>query len=389
MKKTSLKKLGIILTLVAISNMIIAGEVFALQQVAININSGSLSFKPPTSITFKKTMLRAGQPTIATAVLDPADPDQNLQVIDQAVGTTFNIDVSMQNFQKTAAKYLVSGINPPETILTLNDISNIQDNSFVIIGDEYMKVVSVNIGANAIQVERGQLGTTANTYNADAPVNLGGNYIANLTQPVAGTNETTFHVSDISEYDVGKTLIATTPHNSGYEHLKVVSVQKTDTITVERGAEDTLGFMGSYTVDDGFIVMPDIVGYDQLKILTFTENPSESVDIGTSNNPIATNNVTAPLDYKEAAGLPQSEIIANPDAIADVHFTSFPISSADGNHHDAGSESEPITLIQRHVAIPDSIGTYAVGMVLRITLPPETKYGNYISQLTFTKNPYP
>lgn len=161
-------------------------------------------------------------------------------------------------------------------------------------------------------------------------------------------------------------------------------VGKITVVDQEVGDPFTLDVTLQNLVDNSGAASPNILRYDNFKILTFTQNQTESVDNSSYNNPPGSNNITAPLDYKPPSSN-YIDVVNNPDQVDSANFTVFPLDLSDPDPNDAGSESRPVTIMQRLIpGVFPNIGTYSTGMVLRATLPPGTPGGNYHGQLTVT-----
>jgi len=79
-------------------NLLILGKAFAQTQSAtLSIQSGNLTLAVPTSITFPRTVLQPGNTAKITAVENPNDQLQTVEVIDPWSGNQFHVNVSLEN----------------------------------------------------------------------------------------------------------------------------------------------------------------------------------------------------------------------------------------------------------------------------------------------------
>lgn len=84
-------------------NLLILGKAFAQSQTAsLSVQPGSLTLAVPSSITFSRALLQPGNPTILTAVENPNNQLQTVQVADPWSGNQFHLNVSLQNLTNSA-----------------------------------------------------------------------------------------------------------------------------------------------------------------------------------------------------------------------------------------------------------------------------------------------
>ncbi len=192
----------------------------------------------------------------------------------------------------------------------------------------------------------------------------------------------TFNRTIVQPSTPAQTSVVLDPSSNDYnKKIAVIDQAVGDTFRVDVSLQNP--------EDDTNPTSPSVLPYTDFSMLTFTQNNTDSVDSGANNAPAGPNNVTALLDYKPTSG-DYTDVVTNPDSINAANFTAFPIDSGDPDPADSGSESLPVTIMERtSVGTLPNIGTYSVGMVLRANLPIGTQAGNYQSQLTFTFTQHP
>jgi len=79
-------------------NLLILGKAFAQSQTAsLTVQPGNLTLAVPTSVSFPRAILVPGNPTVLTAVENPNDQLQTIEVVDPWSGSQFHVNLSMEN----------------------------------------------------------------------------------------------------------------------------------------------------------------------------------------------------------------------------------------------------------------------------------------------------
>lgn len=164
---TNRKKLTFltVVTIFAGLNLLTAGIAYGQQSqgVSVVIQSGDMTPVFPDSITFQRTILDGTHPVNLTAVLDPNDGNQTVQVQDPWCGQPFRIDISVKNLTNATGEILPYSLFK---FITLHD--NTRGNPIDI------NPVTPQVGTNNVTSD------PAVTYYYDAQSSNPGNFADNL-----------------------------------------------------------------------------------------------------------------------------------------------------------------------------------------------------------------
>ncbi len=330
--KTKTFRFYVVMTTLLGLNLLILGKAIAQNQVAsLDIQPGMLTLAVPTSITFPRF------------VLVPA-------------GTS----VSHSTGGLTADDNKQTMVLPPTNNLQTIEVVDPSN------GGQF----HLNVNFRSIATNYGGM--------------IAGDPVQNTSPFIPGNNET-ISIGDAIFYSTNDTILVNQYINGGYEHMRVVSVDRDNNqITVTRGVDNTeINASQTTPIPAGAGFTPrHTIPYWKVGIITLHANPSDSVDTGSINNPPGTNNVSSDSFLNYYYDPANNPVTAFPDS----NFTAFPRDTLDPDQTRWDSVSAPLTLMERTIDTPSS-GVYSVGWALRVNMVEEQQGGNFTGELTFTLDP--